>query len=67
MGCPATLTRQIRQLATLGSLGYQQRVGISTPAVRAASRIVAPGSKATGAPFKVKVGMAIRVYGPREE
>src|SRR5437899_4933875 len=39
----STETRQMRQLPTMGSLGYQQRVGISMPAVRAASRIVWSG------------------------
>src|SRR5262249_25592227 len=57
-GCPWTETRQIRQLATLVSLGYQQRAGISTPAARAALRIVAPGSKGIVLPFRVKLGIA---------
>jgi hypothetical protein len=42
----------------MGSLGYQHRVGMSTPTVRAASRIVAPGSKEMDLPFRVRLGMA---------
>ena len=39
-GFPSTDTRQIRQLPTTGSLGYQHSVGTSMSAARAASRIV---------------------------
>src|SRR2546427_13131513 len=38
---PSTDTRQMRQLPTMGSLGYQHSVGMSIPAARGASRIVA--------------------------
>src|ERR1041385_318345 len=57
LGIPSTETRQMRQLATLGSFGYQQRVGMSIPRARAASRIVAPGSKGSWVPFRVKLDM----------
>ena len=55
---PWTETRQIRQLPTMGSLGYQQSVGMSIPTVRAASRMVAPGSKGMDLPLTVRVGIA---------
>src|SRR3954451_93347 len=61
--CPFTDTRQIRQFPTIGSLGYQQSVGISTPAVLPASRIVSPGWKETVLPLRVRVGMRIRSGG----
>ena len=44
LACPSTETRQMRQLPTIGSVGYQQSVGISMPDARAASRIVLPSS-----------------------
>ncbi len=59
---PSTDTRQMRQFATVVSLGYQQSVGISMPALRAASRIVAPASNSTGVPLIFMVGM----YGSNE-
>src|SRR5690348_13657651 len=57
-GFPATETRQMRQFPTMGSLGYQQRVGTSTPVARAASRIVEPSGTDTCCPLIVSVGMA---------
>src|SRR5690348_7087797 len=56
-GWPVTETRQMRQLPTVGSFGYQQSVGTSIPAARAASRIVAPGSKGIARPFTLRVGI----------
>jgi hypothetical protein len=47
----------MRQLATVGSLGYQQSVGISTPFARATSRIVWPGVKVRGVPLSLIVGI----------
>src|SRR6187401_2369400 len=47
----------MRQLATMGSFGYQHSVGISMPAVRAASRMVAPGVKSTRVPLMVNAGI----------
>ena len=44
LACPSPETRQMRQLPTIGSVGYQQSVGISMPDARAASRIVWPSS-----------------------
>src|SRR5688572_16547820 len=56
-GAPATETRQIRQLPTIGSFGYQHSVGTSIPRARAASRIVAPAATVTERPLMVSVGI----------
>src|SRR5207245_2177319 len=49
LACPSTDTRQIRQLPTIGSFGYQQSVAMSaTPPARAASRIVGAGARVPG-------------------
>ena len=59
---PSTDTRQIRQLPTVGSLGYQHSVGMSTmPAARAASRIVCSASAVTLRPLTVSVGMKRKI------
>src|SRR5512137_222446 len=50
-----TPTRQRRQEPTTGSFGYQQSVGTSISAARAASRIVAPVSTVTVRPSIVSV------------
>src|SRR6476619_644144 len=56
-GAPSTCTRQIRQLPTTGSFGYQQSVGTSIASERAASRIVDPAGTETVRPSIVSVGM----------
>ncbi len=62
---PSTETRQMRQLPTVGSFGYQQRVGISTPCARAASRMVSPSAIGTDCPLIVSEGIVW--CGPGEE
>ena len=57
LGCPSTDTRQMRQLPTMGSLGYQHSVGISMPAARAASRIVASAFAVRVRPLMARVGI----------
>src|SRR6266571_2316407 len=57
LGWPSTDTRQMRQLPTIGRVGYQQSVGISMPAARAASRIVLPSSALSLRPSIVSVAM----------
>src|SRR6266852_410344 len=54
---PSTETRQMRQLPTIGRVGYQQRVGISMPAFRAASRIVWPSDALRERPSTLRLGM----------
>src|SRR5678816_559891 len=61
---PSTATRQMRQFPTMGSLGYQQSVGMLRPALRAASRMVAPSLKATWRPLRVMVGMVDQASAP---
>src|SRR5688500_5449704 len=56
-GAPSTDTRQMRQLPTTGSSGYQHSVGISMPAERAASSIVAPAAAAIAFPSIVSVSI----------
>ena len=63
--CPSTETRQMRQLPTVGSFGYQQSVGTSTPCARAASRMVSPSAIGTGCPLIVSEGIVW--CGPGEE
>src|SRR5918993_792090 len=54
---PSTCTRQIRQLPTTGSFGYQHKVGTSIASARAASRMVDPSGTETVRPSMVSVGM----------
>ncbi len=56
-GAPSTCTRQIRQLPTTGSFGYQHNVGTSIASARAASRIVDPAGTVTERPSIVSVGI----------
>src|SRR6187402_1299530 len=56
-GAPSTCTRQIRQLPTTGSFGYQHNVGTSIAIDRAASRMVDPAGTVTERPSIVSVGM----------
>src|SRR5688572_5948003 len=56
-GEPSTFTRQIRQLPTTGSFGYQHSVGTSIASARAASRMVDPSGTETVRPSMVSVGM----------
>src|SRR6185436_3371357 len=55
LGFPATLTRQMRQDPTVGSLGNQHNVGTSAPDPRAASRMVDPSGTVTVRPSMVRV------------
>src|SRR6266704_4115636 len=64
LGCPSTETRQMRQLQTIGSLGYQQRVGLSIPTDRAASRRVASAPVVIARPSIVMVGMREKMIEP---
>src|SRR5687768_15684904 len=59
-GLPSTDTRQIRQLPTVGSFGYQHNVGTSTFSERAASRMVAPSGAETTTPSIVSFGIQPR-------
>jgi len=54
---PSTETRQIRQLPTVESFGYQHKVGISMPAPRAASRMVCPSSALSVRPSIFSAGI----------
>ena len=56
-GAPSTCTRQIRQLPTTGSFGYQHSVGTSIASARAASSMVDPAGTVTDRPSIVSVGM----------
>jgi len=47
----------MRQLPTMGSLGYQHSVGMSMPAARAASRIVASAFAVRVRPLMARVGI----------
>ena len=58
LGEPSTETTQIRQLPAIGSLGYQHSVGISIPAARAASRIVAPSGASIERPSSCSLGIS---------
>src|SRR2546428_11441501 len=53
---PSTETRQMRQLPTIGSLGYQQRAGISIAAFRGASRMGCPSFAVNARPSIFTVG-----------
>src|SRR5678816_970229 len=63
-GAPSTCTRQILQLPTTGSFGYQHNVGTSIASARAASRMVDPAGTVMERPSIVSVGMS---SGPSRE
>src|SRR3569623_829423 len=63
LGVPSTDTRQMRQLPTMGSFGYQQSVGTARPIARVASRIVVPSGTVTSRPSIVSVGISFGRWG----